>query len=225
MSKYKAVASIALSTPDAATADQAYRILGHRFSTKRYRAQLLKEFVPLPKAIISRIGSEKMIKPRPLGVHDSSMEIGFLVKIGNSHLNVSVTLLRVESAIVLDIATGGGSLVAIQDGQAFATLAASHIATALVPTGIAPPAISGTAAQGQTLTATTGTWEGAATSFTYQWQRCDPAGANCADIAGATGVTYLVTAADAGATLRVNVTATGRFGSATAPSLVTAAVT
>jgi hypothetical protein len=224
-SKYKAVASIALSTPDAPTADQAYRILGHRFSTKRYRAQLLKEFVPLPKAVIAKIGSEKMIKPRALGVHDSSMEIGFVVKIGNKHLNVSVTLLRVESAIVLDIATGEGALVAIQDGQAFVTLAAAHIATALVPTRIAPPAITGTAAQGQTLTATTGTWDGAATSFTYQWQRCDPAGANCADIAGATGVTYPVVAADAGATLRVGVTATGRFGSTTAPSLVTAVVT
>jgi hypothetical protein len=122
-SKYKAVASIALSTPDAPTADQAYRILAHRFSTKQYRAQLLKEFVPLPKAVIAKIGSEKMIKPRALGVHDSSMEIGFVVKLGNNHLNVSVTLLRVESAIVLDIATGEGALVAIQDGQAFVTLA------------------------------------------------------------------------------------------------------
>jgi hypothetical protein len=224
-SKYKAVASIALAAPDTATADQAYRILAHRYSTKAYRLALLKELVPIPKSVIAKVGSEKLIKPRPLGIHDSSMEIGFLVDLGFSKLNVSVSLLRVENAIVLDVATGNGKLVALADSQAFATLAAAHISTALVPTGIAPPTVGGTASQGETLTATTGTWEGSTTSFAYQWQRCDAAGANCADIAGATAVTYVVTPADAGATLRVNVTATGRFGSATAPSAVTAVVT
>lgn len=39
--------------------------------------------------------------------------------------------------------------------------------------------------------------------YTYQWRRCDAHGGNCADIAGATSDTYLLTAADVGFSLRV----------------------
>ena len=47
------------------------------------------------------------------------------------------------------------------------------------------------AEDGSTLTADHGTWTGTTPiTYTYQWQRCDAAGANCADIAGATGSTY-----------------------------------
>ena len=38
---------------------------------------------------------------------------------------------------------------------------------------------------------------------TYQWQRCDAAGNNCQDIAGATGSTYTPSADDVGGTVRV----------------------
>ena len=46
--------------------------------------------------------------------------------------------------------------------------------------------------------------------FTYQWERCDGAGANCADIGTATAATYLPVAADIGSTLRVKVSASNR---------------
>ena len=36
--------------------------------------------------------------------------------------------------------------------------------------------------------------------YTYQWRRCDASGANCADIAGATGATYALGTADVGST-------------------------
>ena len=49
----------------------------------------------------------------------------------------------------------------------------------------------------------------------YQWRRCDSAGANCADIAGATASTYTLTPADVGTTIRVVVTATNAAGTAT----------
>jgi hypothetical protein len=75
---------------------------------------------------------------------------------------------------------------------------------------------------GQTLTASPGTWSGSTPiSYTYQWQRCDSTGGKCAAVSGATGVTYVVSSADAGSTLRVSVTATNSVGSATAASAPT----
>jgi hypothetical protein len=93
------------------------------------------------------------------------------------------------------------------------------------PTNTAPPTISGTPTVGQTLSGSTGTWAGNPTSFAYQWQRCDAAGATCADIAGASTSTYAVAAADAGSTLRLVVTATNSAGNATAVSAPTVVVT
>ena len=77
------------------------------------------------------------------------------------------------------------------------------------PTNTGAPAISGSAKDFQTLTASTGTWDGSPTSYGYQWQRCTP---TCADITGATGSTYTVTDTDVGNTLRVAVIATNVGG-------------
>ncbi|MDT5023789.1 MAG: hypothetical protein QOE61_215, partial [Micromonosporaceae bacterium] len=73
----------------------------------------------------------------------------------------------------------------------------------LPPTNTAPPSVSGTAVQGQTLTATPGGWAGSPTSFSHQWQDCDSSGAACVAIPGATGLTHVLSASDAGHTLRV----------------------
>ncbi|HEY3181756.1 MAG TPA: LamG-like jellyroll fold domain-containing protein, partial [Gaiellaceae bacterium] len=92
------------------------------------------------------------------------------------------------------------------------------------PQNTSPPTISGTAQQGQTLTAGDGSWTDTPT-FGYQWRRCDSAGANCSTIAGATAKTYLLAAADVGSTIRVVVTASNAGGSNSATSAPTAAVT
>ena len=64
-------------------------------------------------------------------------------------------------------------------------------ARATAPRNVVAPSISGTAREGQVLTANPGTWTGTALiGFTYQWQRCDANGNNCATIAGATARTY-----------------------------------
>lgn len=77
-------------------------------------------------------------------------------------------------------------------------------------TNLTPPVVSGTAQQGQTLQTTTGTWDHdePVLTYEYQWRRCDAAGANCANITGATEQTYLLTAADVGSTIRSRITAT-----------------
>jgi hypothetical protein len=94
------------------------------------------------------------------------------------------------------------------------------------PAVSSPPAITGTAQQGQTLTASTGTWSGTTPlAYAYQWQRCDSSGASCAPISGASNASYLLASADVASTIRVSVTASNSAGSATASSVPTSVVT
>jgi hypothetical protein len=64
-----------------------------------------------------------------------------------------------------------------------------------------PPAVSGIAQVGSTLTATNATFTvpggaGALSAVSGQWMRCNAAGEKCSPIAGATGTTYTPTAED-----------------------------
>jgi len=92
------------------------------------------------------------------------------------------------------------------------------------PVNTTRPTVTGTAEEGNTLTANDGTWSGDPTSFTYQWQQCDSDGSNCVNISGATQKTYAVDSGDVGFRLRVLVTAHNDKGSATSPSGPTAIV-
>jgi subtilisin family serine protease len=102
---------------------------------------------------------------------------------------------------------------------------------AAAPAGTAPantgaPPVTGTATEGQTLTASSGSWSGSTPiTFAFQWQRCDAAGFACTNVAGATSATYSLTSGDVGSTLRIVVTAANPYGSSTAASTITAAVT
>ena len=84
---------------------------------------------------------------------------------------------------------------------------------------LTPPAISGSPVVGQTLTASPGTWNLAATTFHYQWfAGTTPVGADAP--------TYSPTAADVGKAIKVTVTGSvAGLGSAAATSAPTAAVT
>jgi hypothetical protein len=80
--------------------------------------------------------------------------------------------------------------------------------TVPVPANQTPPKISGTAREGQTLTASPGSWTPIASSpgsYEYQWVRCH--GSNCGSIPNATQSTYTLTGDDAGAMVGVQVTA------------------
>jgi hypothetical protein len=101
-------------------------------------------------------------------------------------------------------------------------------ASATGPVNSARPAISGLAAEGQTLTVMPGAWSGASPiSVTHRWQRCDSTGAlaACQLIAGATALSYTVGVADVGHTIRVRETATNAYGQSSADSAATAVVT
>ena len=97
--------------------------------------------------------------------------------------------------------------------------------TADPPVNTAVPTVSGTLEDGSTLTAGNGSWDGTQPiGFDYQWQRCDAAGADCEDIAGATGSTYDVVAADVGHAIVLVVTGTNGAGDDVAASAPTAAI-
>jgi hypothetical protein len=83
-----------------------------------------------------------------------------------------------------------------------------------LPGSLVVPVVTGQARVGATLGVTTGGWSGSPTSFTFQWTRCDAAGADCTTIAGADTETYVATADDVGAKLRVWVSASNAFGHA-----------
>jgi hypothetical protein len=109
-------------------------------------------------------------------------------------------------------------------GTATSTSAATAVVTGPpgAPAASAPPAIEGVVGPGATLTATTGKWTGAPTSFAYQWRRCNVSTSACVDVANATASTYTLSNADTGSVLRVLVVATNASGSGGALSAPTA---
>jgi hypothetical protein len=78
---------------------------------------------------------------------------------------------------------------------------------------------------GATLTGNKGAWNGTEPiTYTYQWRRCNEDALSCDKIPNATGTSYTVVKADAGHTLRFEVTAKNSEGSATANSNATGEV-
>jgi hypothetical protein len=162
--------------------------------------------------------------PRTPRVGDHAVEFPLTVKIKGGRVYMSLLFMQLDR-ILGQFLTVAIRPIASSD-TAYATAVAAHVGSALTPTVLTPPTVSGTPQQGQTLTVAPGTSSAADAALVYQWQKCDAAGANCADIPGAVATTYLVAPTDVGSTLRVNMVATNRFGSSLpTPSAVTAAVT
>ncbi len=113
-----------------------------------------------------------------------------------------------------EAAVGAALRVVVTATDANGSLAATSsetqpIAAASSPTIGEAPAISGTSQEGQTLTASTGTWSASgAISYAYQWQSCETGGAECSSITGATASSYTIAASEVGAMIRMLVTAT-----------------
>jgi hypothetical protein len=120
--------------------------------------------------------------------------------------------------VTVNASNAGGSGSSIS--AATATIAKAPAA----PASTSPPTISGTTTEGQSLTATKGSWTNSPTGYTYQWQRCTPPATGCAAISGATATTYKLTSSDAAHTVRVVVKASNATGSGSATSAVTATI-
>jgi endoglucanase len=81
-----------------------------------------------------------------------------------------------------------------------------------LPVDKTPPTISGTTAQGQQLTTTSGSWSGTPNKYSYSWEDCDSSGNNCSVISGARSNTYVLQASDGGHTVRSVVEARNSAG-------------
>jgi len=90
------------------------------------------------------------------------------------------------------------------------------------PVSTAAPQLGYGAREGVKLTAPTGTWSPAATSYAYQWQRASAG--NWTNISGATSATYTPGTADLGLYLRVLVTAGNAGGQGAVTSTQTGPV-
>jgi GH25 family lysozyme M1 (1,4-beta-N-acetylmuramidase) len=115
------------------------------------------------------------------------------------------------------------------DADRFSGPDPSTIAIAPYPSGApvssVPPTVVGVVQVGKVLTAVPGTWGGGKpVAFTYQWQRCDGAGAGCAPIQGATGDTYKPIVDDVGHALVAAVPAQGGGGALAVSSPPTVAI-
>jgi hypothetical protein len=156
-------------------------------------------------------------------VGDGAVELPLSIQLPTAKAYESLLYMRFDRVFELLVVVGARP-IAPADSANLARILQAHIKQQLTPVDLTPPAITGTVAVDQTLTVTPGTWSNADVTLTYQWQRCDGTGANCAAIAGATSATYTIAATDAGSTFEVVETATDRFGAPTATSTATAVV-
>jgi hypothetical protein len=205
----------------AAIATKDFAALRTYFRSKKGREELAT-------ALVKGLGTTVKRKDLTLGalrtpaIGDSAIELPATLKLKGGRVYTAFTYFRLDR-VVETLVTFGVRPVVQADVTTLGSLIVAHVGAQFVPGSTAPPAVAGTPQQGQTLTASPGTWDNGPT-FAYQWQRCDAAGAACVDVAGATAQTYAVSSSDVGTTLRVNVTATNRFGTATAQSTPTTAV-
>jgi hypothetical protein len=206
------------STPAAVTKDFAsvQTLLRSSKHREAFAAGLVKSF---GKGVTRKDLTFGKLRTPQIG--DGAIELPITLRIKKVPVYFSMFFFRIDRAFGSLTIVGARPVVAGESAK-LASLVVSHIGEGLVPLPVTAPALAGTPQQGQTLTATAGTW-GNTPQLSYQWQSCDAAGA-CVDVAGATGQSYVVGAADAGKTLRVVETATNRFGTATAQSTSTAAV-
>lgn len=142
---------------------------------------------------------------------------------------VAIGSATASSYVVAEADVGGVLGVVVTATQAGGSSSAASLPTAVVdapaPREVTAPSIAGAGNLGVPLEADPGIWTGeGAIRFSYQWQRCNAAGEECANIAGAGESSYTPVAPDVGTTLRVAVTATSSAGTGSGSSPVSGVI-
>ena len=110
-------------------------------------------------------------------------------------------------------------------GTVSATSAQTDEIAAVAPVNTVAPSISGTAVDGQPLTASHGTWTGTSGDLLHlPVAACDASGQGCADVDMEPSSVYHLTSEDVGSTIRLAVHAENLGGEADAVSAVTGVI-
>jgi hypothetical protein len=131
----------------------------------------------------------------------------------------SHTIVRrdVAHALVAIVQAKSGSTSRAVLSRATAPIAAQPKPGGAALVATVPPSVTMAVRQGKQLKAVPGTWTGSGTiQYAFQWYRCDPAGAHCKSIHGATKPTYTQVAKDVNNTLGLTVRATDTNGTTSA---------
>jgi outer membrane biosynthesis protein TonB len=93
------------------------------------------------------------------------------------------------------------------------------------PTSLAPPEVSGSTTEGDTITTSDGSWSGAdPLLYAYRWERCVLPDGPCTPIPEATEPSYTLVTDDVGAALRAVVTASNELGTTAATTEMSSAI-
>jgi hypothetical protein len=220
LSGLRYVQSESLVAATVARAAAALAQVRSAFASKAGRAAFARE---VAKSLKVKQSAVKLGAPRLPRVGDHAVELPLSVQMRTGRVYESVLYVQLERVVSVFVISGQRQ-VAAADSRRLAAAAIVHIDAALTPQTYRVPEVTGTAQQGEIVTADPGAWNTIA-SFTYQWQRCDSTVDSCVDIPGATSRTYMVGSTEVNFALRVEVTAANRFGAAVADSTLTAKIT
>ena len=222
------VASIVDLFDDAGTTSLAFDAVRAAFNSPAGRQVIAKQFIQEITASTKgklKVKSVAFGRVVTLTAGQGSFRLVMKIRTNVGPVEVGIVGIVVDRAIGL-LALDGFPRRHVPAAMAVlgAQKLAQHFQVAFMIRNITRPTVAGTPALGSTLTANRGSWAGGPSSFTYQWNRCDAAGANCTAIAGAVSQTYVPGTADAGTRLTVTVTATNSVSSIPISSAATAPV-
>jgi hypothetical protein len=143
-----------------------------------------------------------------------------IIKLSNGVTNYvgfnAPTIIPANVTWTLPSTDGATGNFLITNGSGTLSWAAANL-TPIAPSNYALPVVSGNTTVGQTLSSTTGSWNGyPAPTYAYQWVR------GASNIANATSATYPLVDLDYNNTIKVIVIASNSAGNATANSVATA---
>jgi hypothetical protein len=233
---YKIVHLAALSVGGSVTKLNLYAVPGiNSPSPQALRAVIYADSEGSPGALLAT-GTEVLYRgdvdgsgwlelpfPSPVGLSPGTYWLGFITGNTTEGMGYAYDIAAGSRAFNVNSYPGGPTTpfgAPIKDSEQ-ASIYATYRPS--MPVNTSPPTISGVPLQGQTLTASPGSWTNSPTSFIQRWQRCNSAG-SCSWIAGAGGQTYILQAGDVGDTISVQVTAINAGGARTSSSQATSPI-
>lgn len=204
--------------------DQVRHDLNTPAGTRAFVKEIIAGFPRDPRLKIASIGVTPTLS-MPVAQDAIRVTVRLRLRAGSqtAPVEVAVDFLRMDRALgIVVLESYPRKHVPGKIAVLAARKVAAHFKAAFTVRNVMRPAITGAASQGQTLGVVPGTWDGAPSAYTYQWQKCDGSGASCVPIPGAVAETYVVGTADVGARITVAVTGANSVTTATAVATPTA---